>query len=192
MRVSGRRLRSCAHRSGVKSIFDVWARALFRVAGIRLHLSKTKVWNKGGVEPEHIHTVGENAWQPSGIMVLGIPTGSEQFISEKLKDRINKERRLWQAIPNVPDLQCGWQILLHSANPRANHTLRTLPPAMPAEYDLDEVLWKTARALLGEIPPHARDIATLPMEDGRSRVLQSVVRTLPTGPHGQMLCRWSE
>ena len=32
------------------------ARALFRVAGIRLHLGKTKVW----------HTMGENAWQPSG------------------------------------------------------------------------------------------------------------------------------
>ena len=32
-----------------------------------------------------------------------------------------KTARLWQAIPNVPDLQCGWQILLQSANTRANH-----------------------------------------------------------------------
>ena len=172
----------------VKPIFDALARALFRVAVIRLHLGKTKVWNKGGVEPEHIHTMGENAWQPSGILVLGTPIVSEQFVSEKLQDRINKERRLWQAIPNVPDLQCGWQILLQSANPRANHTLRTLPPAMSADCALahDEGLWEAARALLGEIPledaPHARDIATLPMR------MQSVVRTLPTGPLGQMLC----
>ena len=142
------------------------------LAGIRLHLGKTKVWNKGGVEPEHIHTMGENAWQPSGIMVLGTPIGSEQFVREKLQDRIIKERRLWQAIPNVPDLQCGWQILLQSANPRAHHTLRTLPPAMSAEYVLahDEGLWETARALLGEIPhedaPRVRDIATLPMRMG--------------------------
>ena len=165
----------------VKPIFDALARALFRVAGICLHLGKTKVWNKVGVEPEHIHTMGENAWQPSGTMVLGTPIGSEQFVSEKLQDRINKERRLWQAIPNVPDLQCGWQILLQSANPRANHTLRTLPLAMSADYALahDEGLWETARALLGEVPhedaPHVRDIATLPMRMGglglRSAVL---------------------
>ena len=74
---------------------------------------------------------------------------------------------MWQTIPNEPDLQC-WQ----TANPRANHTLRILLPAMSADHVLahDEGLWETARALLGEIPhedaPHARDIATLPMMRG--------------------------
>ena len=41
------------------------------------------------MEPEEFHTMGENAWQPSGIMVLATSIGSEQFVSEKLQDRIN-------------------------------------------------------------------------------------------------------
>ena len=31
----------------------------------------------------------------------------------------------WDAIPTVKNLQCAWQLLLQSANPQANHTLRT-------------------------------------------------------------------
>ena len=41
-----------------------------------------------------------------------------------------RDRRLWEAIPSVPDLQCAWQILVQSANPRSNHTIRTLPLAV--------------------------------------------------------------
>ena len=48
----------------VKPIFDA---LLFRVAGIHLHLGKTKVWNKGGVEPEHIHTMGVAAFRNHGV-----------------------------------------------------------------------------------------------------------------------------
>ena len=49
-------------------------------------------------------------WQPAGITVLGTPIGSEQYISEKMEERITKERALWEAIPTVPDLQCAWQL----------------------------------------------------------------------------------
>ena len=112
--------------------------------------------------------------------MLGTPIGSEQFVSEKLQDRIDKERRLWHAIPNVPDLQCGWQILLQSANPRANHTLPTFP--LSADYALAHIPLEDA--------PHARDIATLPMRMGGLGLRSAVrcVHTLPTGPRGQMLC----
>ena len=113
----------------VKVIRDALARALHRVVGIRLHQGKTRVCNKGGVQPDHVDTLGEDAWQPHGIVVLGTPLGSEQLTRAKLQNRMDEERRLWERIPNVPDLQCGWQILLLSANPRANHTLRTLPPS---------------------------------------------------------------
>ena len=46
--------------------------------------------------------------------------------------RVEEERRLWDTIPAVPDLQCAWQLLLQGANPRANHSLRTMPPSMLA------------------------------------------------------------
>ena len=94
----------------------------FQVAGIHLHQGKTRVWNKGGIPPEDVHISGPEAWQPEGIVVLGTPLGSAQFVSGKLQTRVEEECRLWEAITN---LQCGGQILLQ--NPRANHTLRTLP-----------------------------------------------------------------
>ena len=43
-----------------------------------------------------------------------------------------EERKLWDAIPSIQDLQCAWQLVVQSANPRANHMLRTLPPSLPA------------------------------------------------------------
>ena len=61
----------------------------------------------------------QDAWQPQGIVVLGTPIGSEEFTRAKLQNRINEERRLWETIPNLPVLQCGWQILLLSASSRA-------------------------------------------------------------------------
>ena len=74
----------------------------------------------------------------------------------------------------MPDLQCGWQILLLSANPRANHTLRTLLPSISSEYGRqhDEGIWNTARTLLREIPgtvdavEDARTLSSLPMRMG--------------------------
>ena len=81
---------------------------------------------------------------------------------------------MWEAIPTVHDLQCWWQILLQSANPRANHTLRTLPPSLCAEYGQldDEGVWNTAVALLGQLPgtedavQDAKRVASLPMRMG--------------------------
>ena len=158
----------------VKPIYEALARALHRVAGIRLHQGKTRVWNKAGTQPEDVDTLGENVWQPGGVMVLGTRIGHEQFTRDKLHARVEEERRLWEAIPRVPDLQCAWLILLQSASPRSNHTLRTLPPALAAEYSHmhDEGIWTTVQSLLGEIPGSeaevndAKQVATLPMRMG--------------------------
>ena len=106
--------------------------------------------------------------------MLGTPVGSEQFTRAKLQSRMDEERKLWETVPNVPDLQCGWQILLLSANPRANHMLRTLPPSFSSEYGRrhDKGIRNTARTLLGEIlgtvdaVEDARTVASLPMRMG--------------------------
>ena len=76
--------------------------------------------------------------------------------------------------PGHPGLQCAWQVLLQSANPRANHTLRTLPPALSLEYSRshDEGIWGTALALIGQLPgtegdvEHAKQVASLPVRMG--------------------------
>ena len=93
-------------------------------------------------------------------MVLGTPIGSAPFVAEKLQSMVNDERRLWEAILDIPDLQCAWQVLLQSANPRANHTLSTLPPALSLEYGRlhDEGIWGTALALIGQLPGRSQRI----------------------------------
>ena len=63
--------------------------------------------------------------------ILGTPVGSRQLVHEKATERAEEERRLWEAIPHVPDLQCAWQILLQCAGPRCHHML---PPTQSEEY----------------------------------------------------------
>ena len=145
----------------VGPLYKLLEEALLRNAGIHLHQEKTKTWNRAGVVPEDIHEVGDDVWHPEGINVLGTPIGSGHFITQKMEERIEKERDLWRAIPTVPDLQCSWQLLLQSANPRANHTMRTLPPSQSLAFCQahDEEMWETAKALLGEIPTEGEDDA---------------------------------
>ena len=94
-----------------------------------------------------------------------------QFIAEKLRERVEEERRLWDAIPTVTDLQCAWQLLVQSANPWANHTLRTLPLSLSSRYaqDHDDGIWATVgRGGVGiEIYNQARSGGILGVMGGR-------------------------
>ena len=83
----------------VKELYVLLADALIRVAGIHLHQGKTRAWNRGGIPPDDIADLGSEVWQPEGITVLGTPIGSEPHVSEKMDQRITKERALWEAIP---------------------------------------------------------------------------------------------
>ena len=75
----------------------------------------------------------------------------------------------WQgAFPVVPDFQCAWQLLVQSANPRANHSLRTMPPSSTTEHARahDDGMWQTVETLLQQTPgteaelAFARELAT--------------------------------
>ena len=74
-----------------------------------------------------------------------------------------EKRRLGEAIPNAPDLLCEWQIWLQSANPRANHTLGTLPLLMSVDYRHahDEGIWNVACVLSEKILGTAEEVKEL-------------------------------
>ena len=103
-----------------------------------------------------------------GSRSLGTPVGSDAF------DRLEEERRLWEAIPWVPDVQCGWQILLQCAGPRCHHFLRTVPPSQSARYAQghDTGMRHAMEAVLGGVPGSseqkatAHEIMSLPMRLG--------------------------
>ena len=77
-------------------LYKLLSETLARVAGIRLHQGKTKVWNKAGRAPEDVQELGTEAWQTQGLKVLGTPIGTPEFVSQKMNDRIEDERRLWE------------------------------------------------------------------------------------------------
>ena len=118
--------------------------------------------------------LGEEVWSPAGVKVLGTPIGTAAFVQQHVEERLTDEKRLWDALGEVPDLQCAWQLLLQCAGPRANHWLRTLPLSQSALYAKghDEGMWEAAQNILGGLPGSeeeidtARDLATLPMRLG--------------------------
>ena len=71
----------------VKAIYDTLAECLFRVAGTRLHQGKTRVWNRGGVQPADVALLGPDVWEPQGVMVLWTPIGSPAVHSRQITDK---------------------------------------------------------------------------------------------------------
>ena len=124
-----------------------------------------------------------------------------------MANRVEEERQLCDTIPAVQDLQ--WQLLLQSANPRANHAIRSIPPNQSAEYARahDEGIWAVAKVLLElEGTEHTQQLASglrsshrcapaaywaswadaLPMiSDRNPAVADMVVHTLALGAHGR-------
>ena len=93
------------------------ANRLEAIAGIQLHEGKIRVWNRAGVCPDGVIDFGPEVWSPSGAKILGTLVGSPKFVSNLIEERLDEERKLWQAISWVPDLQCAWQILIQYAAP---------------------------------------------------------------------------
>ena len=108
-----------------------------------------------------------------GLKILEAPVGSRRFVHEKVMERVDEERRLWEAIPHVPDLQCAWQILLQCAGPRCHHMLRTLPPTQSGS-GLWRFCWETPwrrssprrRTPIGDAP---HEVGRIGVEVGAAR-----------------------
>ena len=64
-----------------REIFNLLENTLPKRAGIHLHTGKTRVWNVCGEQPPDIDNLGEEVWSPSGVMILGTPLGSGEFMS---------------------------------------------------------------------------------------------------------------
>ena len=96
--------------------------------------------------------------QPRGITVLGTPIGCVEYVSEKMTRRIETERQLWDMIPCVLDHQCAWQLLVQSANPRANHSLRIIARIVGSGRDFPDIQGMADR--------DTKEVASLPIMGG--------------------------
>ena len=117
--------------------------ALWRLAGIRIHVGKTQIWNQAGIRPDICDALEVSAskepsvrvWRGSmvptdrqGIKLLGTPLGHPDYVARHLQSVVQEHRVLLERIPRVKDLQSAWLLLLHCASARANYMLRSVDP----------------------------------------------------------------
>ena len=117
-----------------------------RGAGIRTQLGKLRAWSDSICDvPEGLpHATGgtEPIWRSSadlplderGVVVLGIPIGTAEFIARHGRLRLEQESALLARLPLLDDPQCEWLLLRLCAEPRANHLLRAVPPALLTSF----------------------------------------------------------
>ena len=165
-----------------RGLLDAVTNTIELQAGVAANLGKTRVYHaRGGPAPPGIRELGEDVWRGDkppaerGFVALGVPIGHHEFIRSRANARLEEERRLQTQLPQLPDLQCAWLLLLFCAALRAQHLLRTVPPAAIDAYarDHDEEVWRSLQDMLGghtadaeQSQRQARDIAFLPASLG--------------------------
>ena len=138
--------------------------------------------------PPDISDLGSEvgAWSPAGVVILGAPVGTEEFVKEHAAKRLEDEEVFLRELIELDDPQCAWQLLSRIALPRGNYWIRTLPPSLSKAYaaQRDDAIWLSAlRILRAESLPSAaqasnRRIAELPAKIG-GLGLRSTQRTAP-------------
>ena len=115
---------------------------LFAQAHIQLNPSKTRVWNAAGVRPASLPApAGAQPWvgdpelpaAERGLRVLGTPLGTPEYVAAQLDTLTTQHGRLPARLPDVPDLQNAWLLLLYCALPRAHLTIRAPGLAAPGD-----------------------------------------------------------
>ena len=179
----------------VRPVYNLLQDALWRHACVQLHASKTRIWNAAGEEPaqvadlqpEDADPVWVGAWtlppELQGMMVLGSPLGSDEYVQRQLQQKRDDQDRLLPRIPRMPDLQAAWLLLLFCAAPRCNYLLRMLPPALTQAYAEahDAAIRRCLSALLlqdadQQLPATPAEVASLPLRLG-GLGLHSATRT---------------
>ena len=182
----------------VVDVHHIVAVELWSHAKIRIQHGKTQVWNRGGIEPPEIETLQAAAqvsdpdalvWRGDtaipevehGMKILGTPLGHPAYVQSFLRAKTEEHALLLGSIPELPDLQSAWLILLFCASSRANYLLRTLPPCVTEEFAAshDESSRACVSNLLDRVLPDDRwELASLPLSLG-GLGLRNASRTRP-------------
>ena len=156
---------------------------------IRVHVGKTKVWNRAGIRPlacdvlERIARIQHPSavvWRGSdiptvdqGIRVLGTPLGHPDPDVARHLQRVQQEQQiLLDRIPSVSDMQSAWLLFLHCDSARANYQLRVVHPLAVEGFARahDAGLWHCLSSILQIDPAQCeatiRDAVGMPLSLG--------------------------
>ena len=87
-----------------RAAYDLVTTTIADRCGIRPNLGKTVCWNKGGVLPPNVVSLGERVWRGGGavehrgIRVLGAPMGSAAFVQDFGNKHVARARVLLEKI----------------------------------------------------------------------------------------------
>ena len=181
----------------VRILYDLLSQCLREQAQIQVHVGKTRIWNRAGIEPINCADLrdagGQAAWRgdtslptsEQGVTVLGTPIGHPDFVEASLTAIALKHQKLLDVLPGVPNLQSAWILLSMCAATRANYYLRALSPGSVLSFaqQHDNAVWSCLKNLLGAdldeaTDARARSIAQLPLRYG-GLGLRSSCRTSP-------------
>ena len=70
----------------------------------------------------------------NGIEILGTPLGSQAYIHDICRIRMQEELKLLDRLSHGLSHQTAWLLLNYCAAPRANYMLRTLTPSAVSDY----------------------------------------------------------
>ena len=126
------------------------------------------MWNRGGatppgveeltrlarlVEPEAVVCRGDTQLlvAQQGVVILGVPIGSPDFVRQQLEDKSAEQDLLFQRIPLLEDTQACWLLLVMCAATRANFWLRAVCPEHTESFATrhDDHVWRCMRSILG-------------------------------------------
>ena len=118
-----------------------WLQDCLGVEGISLNRKKSQALLADGVGPEQLTAEQRVAMDTTGLtvvrqgmMVVGVPVGTEQFQRDFLQEVVNGEpAELVRALVPMEDAQVSLQILRLSATFRLSHLLRTVPPSITCQ-----------------------------------------------------------
>ena len=153
-------------RARAAAAFEEVAGRVEALAGVKSNYGKLRAWCRGGgPAPPDLADISEDAWtadlpdEQNGLVILGAPLGKAAFVEAHARKRLGTEERLLRELPEIGDPQVAWVLLLQSAVPRANHTLRVLPPTVSANYAEahDNAIWRAFCAIFGA-QEHAGDL----------------------------------
>ena len=108
---------------------------------MEVHQRKLVCWNRmGGIPPPGITEPaspsipvwrGDAVAAAKRVVVVGSPIGCDEFVAQHGARRLQEEEPLLAELRDMPSTQVACLLFYLCAVPRANHSLRTVPPFVP-------------------------------------------------------------
>ena len=125
----------------------------------RTHLNQQKVRGQGQTHDKKMF-LGANT-DLRGTVLFGIPIGSDEFVTHKLREIKDKiVRDAWRTRDVLAtSRQALWTALRLSVQQRFQYWMQLVPPSLctPVAAELDEELWRLLEAVTGFLIPRGEE-----------------------------------